>query len=96
MNAQPTATIDSISPTSTNEGEEISFRGTGSDDDGTISYYEWSSDVDGVFSDKEDPDYSSLTADDHQISFRVKDDDNYWSDSVTYSTRLQNKIGSDK
>ena len=43
---QPVAYIDSITPSQAAPGEEVKFTGHGTDVDGEIIGYEWSSDID--------------------------------------------------
>jgi len=89
-NVKPTAAIDSITPSPTDEGQTVQFRGSGSDAKGTIEAYEWSSDKDDVFSTEEDPDYDGLSVNTHTISFRVQDDEGTWSDAATKSLTVNN------
>jgi len=49
-NSIPTSEIIFISPDPAMEGESVSFLGTGSDSDGTIINFSWSSDKDGHLS----------------------------------------------
>ena len=46
-NKAPTATIESMLPNPTSEGEEVTLAGRGDDPDGTIEVYAWRSDKDG-------------------------------------------------
>jgi len=85
-NIPPTATIDSITPDPAIQGKDIvHFRGHGSDSDGSVVAYEWTSDKDGVLSNEEDFDMpaSDLSVGTHIISFKVKDDDGVWSTADT-------------
>jgi parallel beta-helix repeat protein len=79
---EPVAYIDSISPNPATEGETVSFNGHGTDE-GTIVSWEWKSNKDGVLSNSEDFQSSSLSVGTHAIEFRVKDDDGGWSDPDT-------------
>jgi len=83
-NQAPAAVIDNITPSPATQGSAVSFTGTGTDTDGTIAAYEWSSSINGIFSTSQDPSYSGLSVGTHTISFRVKDNDDAWS---TYATR---------
>ncbi|MDD2611848.1 MAG: T9SS type A sorting domain-containing protein, partial [Bacteroidales bacterium] len=83
-NQAPVAVIDNITPSPATQGSAISFTGTGTDADGTIAAYEWSSSINGIFNTLQDPSYSGLSAGTHTISFRVQDNDGIWS---TYATR---------
>ena len=87
-NDPPTAVIDSISPNPADEGVSVSFQGTGSDSDGSVVDWEWSSSIDGVFGSSEDLSYSGLSVGTHTISFRVKDDDGAWSTPDTESLTI--------
>jgi len=78
-NQEPVAYIDSISPSPTTQGQTVNFNGHGMDD-GTIIEWEWSSSKDGVLSISEDFSSSSLSVGTHTIKFRVKDDDDKWSE----------------
>ena len=80
-NLLPVATIDSITPSSARfKNEVVTFDGSGSDDDGTITGWEWNSSLDGILSTEEDPSESGFTPGTHTISFRVQDNDGGWSD----------------
>ena len=72
-------TIDSITPSPARFDEEITFSGTGSDSDGTVVAYEWSSSIDGFLSDEEDFSITGFSVGNHTISFRVQDNDGEWS-----------------
>jgi serine protease AprX len=88
MNYQPTAVIDSVSPNPANQGEEVSFSGYGLDDDGYISEYEWSSNIDGILGTSDIISTEGLSIGIHVISFRVKDNDGVWSQKVHSSLRI--------
>ncbi|MHC5083852.1 MAG: golvesin C-terminal-like domain-containing protein, partial [Planctomycetota bacterium] len=49
-NQTPIAVIDSISPQASAEGQSVSFSGHGTDDDGRIDSYLWTSSLDGTLS----------------------------------------------
>lgn len=82
-NTPPTAYIDAISPSPATVGQSISFNGHGTDDDGTVTGFEWSSSINGVFGTTEDCSYAGLSAGTHTISYRVKDNNGAWSAAVT-------------
>ena len=84
-NTPPTAAIDSITPSPALPGQSVTFTGHGTDTDGTIAAYEWSSSINGVFGNTASFSTSSLSEGTHTISFRVQDDDGAWSSSVTQS-----------
>jgi PKD repeat protein len=81
-NLAPIAFIDTISPNPSTLGTTVQFSGHGQDDDGTVTDYEWSSSLDGFLS--TDPVFSTseLSAGDHTISFKVKDNLGDWSDEA--------------
>jgi len=82
-NVLPVATIDEITPNPAYFGSSVSFKGTGTDADGTIITYEWKSDLCGIFSSSEQTDYAGLSAGTHTITFRVKDNRGGWSSPVS-------------
>jgi len=82
-NVKASAHIDLISPNSTTEGENVRFKGSGSEVRGTIQAYKWESSIDGEFSNLEDFNYNSLSPGNHIIYFSVQDDEGQWSTSVT-------------
>ena len=67
-NLPPTATIDSISPSPARFDAEVTFNGSGSDSDGTVVAYEWTSSRDGFLSDDEDFSTTGFSAGNHTIS----------------------------
>jgi len=85
VNAAPTATIDSITPNPASPGESITLTGHGTDTDGTITAYEWTSSMDGTIGAAASFSISTLSAGTHTITFRVKDNDGAWSSGVTSS-----------
>lgn len=82
-NAAPTASITSITPNPATQGQTISFVGTGTDSDGTISAYEWKSNISGTIGSTASFTTSSLSVGTHTISFRVQDNSGNWSAAVT-------------
>lgn len=92
-NVKPLAFIDEISPMQTREGQEIYFSGHGNDTDGSIVEYYWESSIDGILSDKSEFSTTELSAGEHSITFKVKDDDNAWSDEMFQTiTVLSNEM----
>ena len=83
VKAYPNATISSVSPTFTNESDSVSFIGSGSDEDGNITAYEWHSSIDGLFGTLSSFTFDTLSAGNHTIYFKVKDNDSLWSVSDT-------------
>jgi PKD repeat protein len=79
----PTATIDSISPSPAKSGESVTFSGHGTDIDGTIVGYTWTSSRDGTLSSAKSFTTSSLSTGTHTITFTVTDDSGLTSSGVT-------------
>ena len=86
--SQPVAFIDSISPNPAPNGQTISFIGHGTTPDGTIEVYEWKSD-NNLISSSASFSTSSLSTGTHSISFRVKNNNDIWSEK-TYETLIIN------
>jgi len=82
-NTPPTATIDSITPSPANPGQSVTFTGHGTDTEGTITAYEWTSSIDGAIGTAASFSTSTLSSGTHTISFRVKDNGGLWSSAVT-------------
>ncbi|UCE38003.1 MAG: VCBS repeat-containing protein [Thermoplasmata archaeon] len=82
-NKPPTATIDYIDPNPALSGMEITFRGSGRDEDGNIAGYQWNSDIEGLLSSSWSFSTSVLSVGTHMISFKVQDDDLTWSTEAT-------------
>lgn len=79
VNQPPEATIVTIDPISSTEGESIYFHGYGVDTDGTVTGYSWMSSKDGIISSSPTFTSSDLSAGAHTIYFKVKDNDGDWS-----------------
>ncbi len=84
INGQPEAEIISISRETSFEGETVSFKGQGADDD-TVERYVWHSDLDNELHNGSTCNFStsSLSNGTHQISLRVQDDLGAWSEADT-------------
>ena len=82
INGIPIAKIDELKPNSAKENEIIWFYGNGSDD-GEISEYYWSSNINGFLNNERSFSTSILSIGIHEISFKVKDNFGIWSDIVT-------------
>ena len=82
-NQAPTASIDIIDPSIALPGAEISFTGSGTDIDGFVSNYHWSSSIDGNLSLSDNFTISNLTMGLHTIYFMVQDNEGRWSHPVT-------------
>jgi len=78
--APPVATIVSVTPNPVYQGEIVTFLGEGSDEDGTIEAYEWILDGNLQWNTaRVDYPTSSLSIGTHTLTFRVMDNDLYWS-----------------
>lgn len=89
---QPVAYIDSISPSTAFTGDPVIFTGHGTDSDGNIIGYEWSSDIDGMLSTIAEFTTTSLSQGTHVISFRVLDNQNLWSIETSSTVTVKQKI----
>lgn len=83
QNKPPTATIVQISPQEIEYGETVYMSGSGTDTDGHVVEYYWSSSIDGYLSDKQSFYISNLSIGEHEIYFKVKDNNNAWSSVAT-------------
>ena len=79
VNQIPVANIDSIFPNPVQYGVNVFFEGHGIDTDGTITNYNWISDIDGLISTERCFNYSDLSVGTHKIKFKVKDNLGTWS-----------------
>jgi hypothetical protein len=83
LNQPPTAYIDSIVPDEAAQGEAVAFTGHGTDTDGTVVGYRWTSSIDGEIGTSVSFTTSSLSVGSHTISFRAQDNNGAWSENVT-------------
>lgn len=72
----PIVIIDSPMSGTFLNGESISFDGSNSYDDNSISSYEWSSSIDGILSTSQSFSISSLSLGDHTVTLEVTDNEN--------------------
>jgi C1A family cysteine protease len=90
-NQPPAAIIDSITPDPAEQvADTVSFTGHGTDTDGTVVTYNWSSSIDGplsIASSFTKP-ASELSPGTHTISFQVQDDDDAWSTATTENVTI--------
>ncbi|MCB1124993.1 MAG: pre-peptidase C-terminal domain-containing protein, partial [Verrucomicrobiae bacterium] len=63
-------------------GQSIRLTAQGTDVDGSVTGYEWTSDLDGLLGSANPLDLASLSAGRHRISLRVRDDAGNWSGRV--------------
>jgi PKD repeat protein len=87
----PVAQITSITPNPAEVEEVISFAGQGTDTDGSIVEYLWTSSIDGQLSDQAAFD-AVLSLGVHEISFSVRDNDGTWSDAATQSVTVRETL----
>ena len=71
----PTAYLDSISPNPATEGDEVSFIGHGTDADGSIVGYKWTSNIFGLLSTSQYFLTPDLPFGKHNITFKVEEND---------------------
>ena len=80
----PLAYIASLESNIFNFGSSVNMSGHGEDVDGFINEYQWESSRDGIISNTPNFSTDDLSPGYHTISFRVKDNDDQWSeDNVT-------------
>jgi len=82
---EPTAFIDSITPNPAEYMMMVSFCGHGTDEDGYITEWKWTSSIDGVIGNEETLNTSDLSLGTHTIYFQVRDNASEWSKQVTES-----------
>jgi PKD repeat protein len=82
VNIPPTAKIDSISPNPASVGQNITFQGSGIDQDGSIAAYRWTSNINGTIGSSSSFSTSALSAGNHTISLVVTDNQGAVSDAA--------------
>lgn len=90
----PSGIIVSVAPNpAIQEEDTIVFMGMGEDDDGEVVAYEWSSDVDGILSTNNvfTRDASDMSLGFHTISFRVRDNNGFWSEPDVLAVQIQRR-----
>ncbi len=87
-NQPPEASISSILPAEPTEGEAVAFIGQGTDADGDVAGYYWSSDLDGELSRLATFETDSLSVGEHAIDFMVQDNNDTWSAEVYGSVKV--------
>jgi len=94
-NQIPTATIVTIDPSSSIEGDSVFFHGYGVDADGMITEYSWRSSLDGTISSSSSFSIDTLSVGLHIIYFRVRDNDGDWSSEVYRQITVEENITKD-
>jgi len=92
-NVLPTAYIDSIVPSEATEGEAVTFTGHGTDADGSVVAYRWTSSIDGQIGTAASFNTSALSPGNHTISFKAQDNNDAWSDEVTAQVTVEAEMG---
>ncbi|WP_164997748.1 S-layer protein domain-containing protein [Methanolobus psychrotolerans] len=82
-NYAPSVSSLLLSTNKTTYGSEVSFYGNGTDQDGYIVAYNWRSNIDGQLSTYSTFTSSELSACNHTIYFKVKDNNGDWSNEVS-------------
>ncbi|MCM1987814.1 PKD domain-containing protein [Methanococcoides seepicolus] len=88
----PVATLISITPNPAAEGEEVTFNGSGEDDDGAVVGYNWTSSIDGPLSTSDNFSTSDLSIGTHTIYFKVQNDIGHWSYEVQDTLKIIDDI----
>jgi PGF-pre-PGF domain-containing protein len=90
-NTPPTAMVLSISPNPAVESVTVTFNGSGTDPDGTIVSYNWTSSLDGQLNTSANFSTAGISLGTHTIYFSVQDDDGVWSDTVSATLTINKK-----
>lgn len=88
----PMASINSFFPNPAVQNSSVTLIGSGSDENGSITAYEWSSSRDGILGYTSELSINTLTKGDHRISFRVQDDQGNWSGKVSQNLYITDQI----
>ena len=81
----PLANIGSVYPLLAEEGYRVTFTGSGTDRDGTITRFQWRSSLTGNLSAADSFSLAELSPGNHTITFSVRDNDGAWSGWVNIS-----------
>jgi hypothetical protein len=88
VNQPPTAYIDAITPPTAAAGEDVRLQGHGIDSDGLVVAYRWRSSIDGPLGTEETVVTNGLSVGDHDIYFKVQDNNGSWSEEVTSAVTI--------
>ncbi|SVB25267.1 uncharacterized protein METZ01_LOCUS178121, partial [marine metagenome] len=91
IRAHPQSSISSVSSYSFDYGTYLTLGGTAEDKDGTVITFEWESDIDGIISTSLSTGLILLSPGDHNINFKVKDNNGLWSISETVLIQVNDK-----
>jgi hypothetical protein len=83
LNQPPVAYIDSITPSSPQQGQAVALAGHGTDADGQVIGWQWRSSIDGTLGNSSSINTDTLSAGQHTIYFKVCDDDGDCSAEAT-------------
>ncbi|MBI4743694.1 MAG: IPT/TIG domain-containing protein, partial [Actinobacteria bacterium] len=89
VNQKPQAVIDSSTPNPANQDTPVAFTGHGTDTDGTIAEYSWNF-GDGATSTAQNPSHAYANPGTYTVSFRVRDNDGAWSETITTEMLILN------
>lgn len=81
-NKPPTAYIDAITPNPATQGQAVVFTGHGTDSDGIVTGFNWTSSLDGNLGTTPVFTTATLSIGTHTVTFSVKDNNNSWSQEV--------------
>ena len=88
----PIATIESLSPNPAIQGDTVTLSGSGTDGDGTVVAYQWTSDRDGILGNASVLTLNNLSMGRHRISLRVQDNEGHWSGTVYDTLYITDEI----
>ncbi|MGD7652036.1 MAG: pre-peptidase C-terminal domain-containing protein, partial [Verrucomicrobiales bacterium] len=81
-----------FSPNPALDGHTVSLSASATDADGSISTYEWTSDIDGLLGTSSTLHLATLTPGVHRISVRCSDDDGNWSGTISQNQIITDTI----
>ena len=79
QNNPPTAFIDDFPESPVFTTQTVNFSGHGTDLEGEVVAFTWESDIDGGLANNHTFNVTGLSAGDHNITFKVQDEDGNWS-----------------
>jgi hypothetical protein len=91
-NCFPIATIESITPNPSITGSQVFAVGHGTDCNGTVVGYEWTSDLNGSLGYGPFPSWNTLSKGTHRIGLRVQDNEGNWSAPVYKKAYVADEI----
>ena len=95
-NTPPVANITQIGTSPFNNEKPITFTGNGTDSDGTIKAYRWTSNIDSILGTTATVNNRYLTVGTHVISFMVQDNGGAWSNPAKQTIVVGNANGTTK